>query len=266
MITADSHMHTWWSTDSEADPMDMCRAAVNARLDTIIITDHHDIGCPAGGFEQDEDTYPQQVRALARRVEGRLRVLTGIELGLQTTQEARIKRFLKDHRSDYDEIIGSTHYILGEDPWEASYWADHPGTEGYVRYYEALVNNIRMFEGFDTVGHLDYPIRYGLRERRPYREADYSDAIDTVLKTLIERGTALECNTAAWPLMGRPNPSDTILFRYRQLGGELITVGGDAHDPDHVAQYFKEASDLLKQIGFTYYAVFEQHRPVMRKL
>ena len=54
------------------------------------------------------------------------------------------------------------------------------------------------------------------------------------------------------------NPCMAILKRYRELGGEIITIGSDAHNPDSMAIYFDRAAEVLKSCGFRYYCVFEK--------
>lgn len=57
-----------------------------------------------------------------------------------------------------------------------------------------------------------------------------------------------------------------MLKRYLELGGELITVGSDAHKPEHLGYDFHLIPDYLKSLGFRYYATFEQGKPSFEKL
>ena len=78
----------------------------------------------------------------------------------------------------------------------------------------------------------------------------FPDILDAVLKTLIEKQIGLECNTAGFKYgLGHPNPTEEILRRYRELGGELLTLGSDAHQPKHLAYDFARAGELLKTCG-----------------
>ncbi|MBQ8979473.1 MAG: hypothetical protein IJ080_06920 [Oscillospiraceae bacterium] len=63
-----------------------------------------------------------------------------------------------------------------------------------------------------------------------------------------------------------PNPCYDIFRRYRQMGGELITLGSDAHDPSTLGCYFEEAGEMLRSIGFTHYAVYHGRKPHMERL
>ena len=91
---------------------------------------------------------------------------------------------------------------------------------------------------------------------------DSADTLDEILKTLIHNGIGLECNTAGFKYgLGQPHPSMEILKRYKDLGGELLTLGSDAHAPCHIAYDFQKASDLLKTCGFKYYTIFKERKP-----
>ena len=85
-----------------------------------------------------------------------------------------------------------------------------------------------------------------------YSYEAYQDLIDPILKTLIEKGKGLECNTGGLRYgLGHPNPCEDILRRYRQLGGEILTIGSDAHSPEQVGYGFQTASRLLAACGFS---------------
>ena len=95
----------------------------------------------------------------------------------------------------------------------------------------------------------------------------YRDIIDLILKNLIEKGVGIECNTAGFKYgLGHPHPTEEILGRYRELGGEIITLGSDAHSPEHLGFAFEKAADILKNCGYRYYTIFENRKPNFLKL
>ena len=80
-------------------------------------------------------------------------------------------------------------------------------------------------------------------------------------------GKGIELNTAGLKYgLGFAHPHPDILKRYRQLGGEIITVGADAHKPEHIAYDFGKAADILRSCGFEYYTEFKQRRPIFLHL
>ncbi|MBD4338958.1 histidinol phosphate phosphatase, partial [Xanthomonas citri pv. citri] len=66
--------------------------------------------------------------------------------------------------------------------------------------------------------------------------------------------------------LGHPNPTEEIIARYHEFGGEIITMGADAHAPEHVAYAFDKVPEILKDAGFRYYTVFENRKPVFLPL
>lgn len=262
MILADCHTHTSFSSDSDS-PLDaQIQAAIAAGLNTITITDHHDLDFPVPGlFQLEPESYLRALQDAKARYDGQIRVLAGIELGLQKAAATSIQKFW-EKQLPFDFVIGSTHLVDGEDPYDASYWKKRSPKQAYLRYYETLYENVCQFDGYDVCGHLDYICRYGRREGAPYDIGDYWDIIEAILRKLIDKGIGLEVNTAGmkdgFPF---PNPEPEILLRYREMDGELITIGSDGHDPTRIGADFSKLSEMLARCGFHYYAVFENRKP-----
>ena len=56
-MIADCHMHTGFSSDSDAAPEAMAAQAVKLGMERICITDHFDMHSPGGEFLLDTDAY-----------------------------------------------------------------------------------------------------------------------------------------------------------------------------------------------------------------
>ena len=109
-------------------------------------------------------------------------------------------------------------------------------------------------------------MRYGTYRTKHYNISDYPDIIDELLKTAIHKGIGIEINTAGLKhKLGFPHPHPDILKRYRELGGEIITIGSDAHTASRVGQYSFDACEILKDI-FGYVCTFEGRKPIFHKL
>ena len=170
-------------------------------------------------------------------------------------------------RYNFDFVIGSSHVVHGYDPYFPPFWKTHTEEEGYREYFESILENIRAFDDFDVYGHIDYVVRYGPTRNENYTYARYSDVIDEILRLLIEKGKGIEINTGGFKYgLGHPNPCEEILARYRELGGEIITVGADAHAPEHVGFAFEKVPQILKDAGFIYYTVFRKRKPEFIKI
>ena len=62
------------------------------------------------------------------------------------------------------------------------------------------------------------------------------------------------------------HPHPLLLSLYREMGGEIITFGSDAHDTEHVGHAFAETAGLLKEIGFTSYCTYREMKPEFHSL
>ena len=160
-------------------------------------------------------------------------------------------------------MIGSFHLLDGKDPYYPDSFPELGDRELYRAYFQEIERNLRKFHSFDSLGHLDYVVRYGKRKEQDYKWREYMDEIDAILRLLIRYQIALEINTGGLKYgLGLSNPHPEILKRYRELGGELVTVGSDAHEPRYIGYGFDVVKDLLGHAGFRYYTRFENRRPV----
>ena len=277
MIQADMHMHTWFSTDSEACPCDMADEAVRKGLKTICFTDHFDKDDLEWGEEGifDVDAYFVEMQKLQEEYAGKLNIRIGIELGLRTYLKDYYEELTKKYPLDF--VIGSVHNvpykkdaegnILYTDPAAEKLFTDRTDKEAYRLMMETTLENVRTSDCFQTLGHLDYVVRYGKSREKEYSYTDYADIIDEILKLLIEKEKGLEVNSAGLKY-GLPfaHPHPDVLKRYRELGGEIITIGADAHKPEHIAYDFAKAEEILKSCGFKYYTEFFEQKPVFKQL
>ena len=277
MIQADMHMHTWFSTDSEACPRDMADEAVRKGLKTICFTDHFDKDDLEWGEEGifDVDAYFVEMQKLQEEYAGKLNIRIGIELGLRTYLKDYYEELTKKYPFDF--VIGSVHNvpykkdaegnILYTDPAAEKLFTDRTDKEAYRLMMETTLENVRTSDCFQTLGHLDYVVRYGKSREKEYSYTDYADIIDEILKLLIEKEKGLEVNSAGLKY-GLPfaHPHPDVLERYRELGGEIITIGADAHKPEHIAYDFAKAEEILKSCGFKYYTEFFEQKPVFKQL
>lgn len=274
MYLADTHTHTKFSSDSKADPREMLTAARAAGLSALCFTDHMDLDFPGDDtlFVFDTKEYFKELLPLKEQNntdKSMPELLLGIELGLRPNRpdlRDRMDALLSEH--SYDFVLGSTHVVDELDPYYQEYW-DLPG-DRLLRYFEDIRTNVAEHSNFDSLGHLDYIIRYlpdSVSLVKDYAARDYGDLIEETLRVLISRGQALEVNTAGLRKgLSFPHPKKEILLRYKELGGDLITLGSDAHSPSDVGADIKRCAELLKACGFKYFAVYRERKPNMIKL
>lgn len=263
----DCHLHTEFSGDSSTPVRSQLDRAIELGMEELCITDHHDFDSDfcEDNFVLDTDSYLPALESIRREYQGKLRVNIGIELGLQSHLKEYLTSFIETYGEKLDFVIGSSHFIDGQDPYYPAYWQKTNAEDGLRRFFQVSLKRVQTLSHvFDSYGHLDYALRYIPGENRSYRYEDYSQWIDPILETLISRGKALECNTGGFKYgLGEPNPSVEVLLRYRQLGGTLLTIGSDAHTPQVLAYDFERCRRLLLDCGFSHYTVYRGRKPFM---
>ncbi len=263
----DMHMHSQFSGDSDAPQEDMILTAIDAGLGGICFTDHLDIDYPEHPllFQLDLPNYVASVLALQEKYHHKFPVSLGIELGLQPHLAGLHEDILSQYPFDF--VIGSSHVVHGYDPYYPAFYEGRRESDCYREYFESILENIHAFDGFDVYGHIDYVVRYGPTRNENYDWKQYQDVIDEILKLLIKKEKGIEINTGGFKYdLGHPNPTEEIICRYRELGGEIITIGADAHTPGHIGFDFKKVPDILQNAGFDYFTVFKNRKPEFIKL
>lgn len=262
----DYHFHSDFSGDSNTPIRSQIEQALLLGMKSLCVTDHHDYDVDSPiDFTLDLDLYFHTMSQLREEYKNRIDLRIGIELGLQPHLTRYYKELL--NRYDFDYVIGSTHFINRKDAAYPDFFEGKREEEAYLQYFEATLDNVKIPDAYDTAGHMDYIVRYGPNKAAFYSYQSYQEIIDQILKTVIEMGKGIELNTAGFRKgIGQPNPSGDIIKRYRELGGEIITVGSDAHIPEDLGGDFQTGMELLRHCGFTYYTEFKKRKPEFKPL
>lgn len=261
-MTADYHLHSCFSGDSETPTEDTVKTGIQKGLELLCMTEHLDLDYPYDdvSFDLDTESYFREMHRLQETYRERIEIRIGAELGLQPHLGASCRQWLSD--KSFDFLIGSTHLVDRMDPYYPDFWAALDVSSGIRRYLDVTLDNIRSFDDFDVYGHLDYIIRYIPRGERRFSYRTYADRVDAILKLLIEKGKGIELNTGGYKAgLSEPNPCHDVLRRYKELGGEIITMGSDAHTTEYVAYRFEDAREVLRHCGFRYFTVFRERKP-----
>lgn len=262
MFIADYHTHNSFSSDSTTPMEEMVKQAIMVGLKEMALTDHVDYDYPEEMFPFiiDYNEYLKVFNELKQRYKGDIKLVLGVEVGLQSHLVQKIKDFCES--VDFDFIIASTHVVDRLDLYNGDFFRGKSKQEAYRRYFEDVFENIKVHNNFNVYGHLDYVNRYGDYKDKSLNYEDYKDIIDSILKLLIEKGKGIELNTSGYRYkLNCTHPQLPILKRYKELGGEIITVGSDAHDAKNIALHFKDAYELLEQADFKYITLFEKQKP-----
>jgi histidinol-phosphatase (PHP family) len=125
---------------------------------------------------------------------------------------------------------------------------------------------VQAHDGFDVLGHLTYPSKArGNPVNRPVPYDAHWEVVDEILRTLAQKGIGIEVNTSGMDICGAYLPAREYLLRFKELGGQIVTVGSDAHDPSRVGQYAPQAMQMLQDI-FGHVCTYENRQPVFHKL
>ena len=263
----DMHMHTHFSGDSEANPFDLAQKAYEIKLAGICFTDHLDIDYreTPGLFDLDIPSYKKEISLVKEQFSDKLDIGWGIELGLQPYLAEKNAQIIAENPFDF--VIGSTHVIKQIDIYFPPYYEGRNEDECYREYFEETLTNAQSNVDFDVYGHLDYVVRYGPNKNKYYSYVKFADIIDEILRTLIHKGKGIELNMAGFKYgLGHAHPTMETLKRYRELGGEILTIGSDGHAPEQIAWDFEKVPAILKEAGFDYFTTYKNRKPEFRKL
>ena len=177
----------------------MILKAIDLGLDQICFTEHMDMDYPSekdapeGEFLLNTDSYLFDLIRFKEKYADKIRVLFGVELGLQPHLSKENARYVREH--DFDFVIASSHVCNGTDPYLPSFYEGRSEEEAYREYFSSILDNIKSFSNFDVYGHLDYVVRYGPDNVNNYTSEKYKDLIDRILETLLEKEKGIEINT-----------------------------------------------------------------------
>lgn len=259
----DMHIHTDNSPDGEHTAMLMCEYAMNQGLRAIAITDH----CEVDLYHKDHfDRSLRQSRFEAMKgrsvYTGCMIVLAGVELGQPTHDIAQANEIVS--RCPLDIVLASVHNLEGEQDF---YYLDYRERDPYPlmeRYFGEVLDTVE-WGGFDVLAHLTYPTRYICgRDGVPLDLTRFDDALEHILRRLAEQGKALEINTSGLRKGAEETiPSARYVKRFRELGGEFITIGSDAHACGDVGANVEDGMRIAFDAGFRHIALYNKHQPFL---
>jgi histidinol-phosphatase (PHP family) len=248
IMAFDTHNHTHFSFDAEMGIQEALQKAAHYHLN-LVLTEHYDLnerqddGAPVD-FEINKyfDAYSSY------RGE---HLLLGIELGLDNRQDyvARNREIVDSH--PFDMVIGSVHNLQDYDMYtdrRKNFLTKHDFFTQYLIYAE---HTIHRNPYIDTFGHIDYPCRYLNYSDNVLRYEDFPLLIDNFLSTLIENDICLEINLRLIDQGGFREGLESIVRRYRELGGHYVTIGGDNHGPETIGVKYLLGAAMAKEYKLT---------------
>lgn len=256
MIPHDYHMHTRFSADSKAAMSDMCAAAVARGIPEIGFTEHYDLHPDENPRDWlNLDQWARELERCRAEFAGRLVIRAGIEIGEPHLFAQEAREMLARYPFDY--ALGSLHWVGSDNVFMADYFERTP-EEAYGAYFEELERMTRTGD-FQILSHLDVPVRTAFGIYGSYDPVPFEARIRPVLRNCIDRGIALEINAGTLRRSAAIlTPSLPILEWYAEMGGLHLTLGSDAHRPEHVGAGLDAALSAARTAGLTHLTRFEK--------
>lgn len=276
MNLIDCHTHTQFSVDSEADVRAMLDRACELGLAAYAVTDHCECNCwysaehYNGSVLSDDFDYGKDfeasvstVTALKKQYADRLNLICGVEMGQATHDIEIAERIVGDDRLDF--VIGSVHQIKNEKDFAFIDYKDYSmdGIYDLLERYFMEIYDLCKWGKFDILGHLTYTLRYikggfGI-------DADISrfdEIISESFRELIRKDKGIEINTSGLrQSYGDTFPSLKYVKLFRDLGGELLSVGSDAHTVEDLGKGIADGAKIAAEAGFTRLCCFKKRKP-----
>lgn len=267
-LPADNHVHSEWSWDAMHGSMDKtCERAQQLGLPSIAFTEHLDhtvwttstealaglqadhpfvmYGDDAGNVTPPPFDVEGYLTSLdhCRSKFPNLTILSGLEVGEPHRHQEAVDAVMAG--ASFDRVLGSLHSLprgnVFEEPGELFV---HVGPDDVMRDYLAEVTRlVTDSTAFTILAHIDYPVRYWPNGPDAFDPGRFEDEFRGALRATASSGRSLEINTVL-PLHVQ------IVRWWVEEGGESVTFGSDAHEPDELAQNLAEAAAMAEALGF----------------
>lgn len=273
MQLVDYHIHSKCSEDGHNTMLEMALAAWEQGITRLCFTDHCDLndhwtGAPDSDcYRYRDNSLKMYEEALASAPKG-MEIYLGMELGEGNHDQDRAKEIAASPELDF--VLGSLHQLRSEMDF---YYIEYKD-EAYARrliddYFEELIE-LSKLDFFDTMAHVGYPVRY-IRRAGFFFDIDvksYGDQFRVLFKNLIEAGRGIELNCSGFrnSLIKTTIPMIDVLALYREMGGEIITIGSDAHNTRDAGAGLRQGYEVLRDLGYRYLTVYEKRKSSFIKL
>lgn len=260
----DYHMHSNFSADCSVKMEDMVHGAISKGLTKICFTEHIDYEYPDKSFifEFNLHEYDEKVKQLQHKYQDKIKIHKGVEIGVQPHILDQYKTLMDQETFDF--VICSMHTTDKKGLHSGDLFKDKSIDDAYQLYYEELLYCVQNFKQYNILGHLDLVKRYTIHKPSTNH---FHEIISEIFKIIIPEGKGIELNTSGTRYgLQSGMPSKDILELYRQYGGEIITLGSDAHRVSELAYEFQESLALLQSIGFKEIATFSEQKPTYHSI
>lgn len=278
MNLIDCHTHTQYSMDSDADIVQMIERARELGLSAYAITDHCECNfwypqehysAEEAVFAHDYFNYQQDfensVTAVNKLKEKytNFNLICGVEMGQAMLDIEVAEKIAGDPRLDF--VIASVHQIKNEQDF---YYIDCKNMTideiyNLLERYFLEIYDLCKWGKFDILGHLTYCIRYmKMRDGINPDLSRYNEIIAESFRELAQKGKGIEINTSGIRQgCGNPFPSLEYVKLFRDMGGEVISIGSDAHNINDLGANIADCTEIAKTAGFRHLCCFKKRLP-----
>ena len=265
MMLVDYHVHSDVSEDSSASMREMAAAEAAAGVKLLCFTNHCDLlhwqdGRPNPRCRVITDESAEKLAALRAAGDGSIELRLGLELAEGHADPALAAALAADGRLDF--VLGSLHLLPGYGDLYRQHYTTHAQCERMFDLYLDELQRVAELDFYDVLAHLGYARRYMWRDGvdAAMTLERFGAKIERLLRTVIDKGRGIELNCSGLRDESGPFPSEEILLLYRSLGGEIVTLGSDAHSPEQAGRGIAEGAAMLRRIGFDRVAVFRARK------
>ena len=266
MKIIDQHVHSKVSHDGKSSYIEHMVEARIKRIDELTFTEHFDIYTGTDSNLKTLDVEQYKKEYFKYKDDTLVKTNFGIEIGLRPECEDEIKKMVKSNNFDF--VIGSSHITCGKDmAYDKSFFEGISPYEAVLKYLKEVLQNVTIYKDeFDVYGHLDYVIRYVIKNYgKVMTKVEYSmfrDILDEIFRILVKNDKGLEINTSGFRYgIGTAHPNLEILQGYKNQGGKIITIGSDAHVYSDLASNYSDALQIVENAGFNEIVVFHNRKP-----
>ncbi len=261
MFLGDHHTHSSCSPDGSVPMTALAQAAVKAGVSSLCVTDHCDFLSLEGVRQPNYDWAPPlgQFHDMQRQWGEQLDLTLGLEFGVGFLDPTAAETVCAEQALDF--VIGSVHNLSEVAGGRDFYCLDY-GTEAdcyrALDDYFASMERLAASPFYDVLGHIIYPLRYMRGQyAAPIVLERYTDTLRRIFRLAAESGRGIEVNTWKGQTLREWVP---ILSLFQACGGEVVTVGSDAHAPAPIGTGIVEAYAMLKDMGFRYVASYHKRK------
>ncbi len=278
----DCHTHTHFSPDSSETPEKMIEKAITLGLSAYAVTDHcecnrwysmehyraQENGYDTWNFDKDYERSVSYITKMKEKYNRRINLICGVELGQATHDHEVAEKVSQDSRLDF--IIGSMHQLKNNDDFAFIKYQNYTydGIMALIEEYYEELYKLCCWGKFDILGHITYTLRYiegdaGIKVDM----SRFEDIIRECLKKLIQNGKGIEINTSGLrQKYGKPFPDMEILKIYKELGGEILSLGSDAHCANDLGKGIFECAEMARSAGFKYLTYYKNRNAQFLKI